>query len=82
MTIEVCMGSSCHAKGSSRVLDLLKKAIKDNQLEDKVTLAGTLCLGHCGEPGANLKIGEEVITGITEENFNDFFETRVKNAVK
>jgi len=81
MTIEVCMGSSCHAKGASRILDLLRNAIKENNLEDKVSLAGTLCLGHCAEPGANMKIGDEVITGITEDNFADFFETRVKKVV-
>lgn len=81
MTIEVCMGSSCHAKGASRVLDQLRNAIKSNNLEDKVSLAGTLCLGHCGEPGANMKIDGEVVTGITEDNFADFFETRIKKNV-
>ncbi|AEE17441.1 hypothetical protein Trebr_2026 [Treponema brennaborense DSM 12168] len=81
MTIEACMGSSCHAKGAGRILELLKKAIKENGLENKVTLAGTLCLGRCGEPGANLKIGDEVITGITEANFAEFFDTRVKKVV-
>ena len=79
--IQVCMGSSCHAKGASRVLDLLRNAIKENNLEDKITLAGTLCLGHCAEPGANMKINGEVVTGITEENFAEFFETRIKKIV-
>ena len=37
MKIEVCMGSSCHAKGASRVLDLLREAIAANKLEDKIT---------------------------------------------
>ena len=68
-------------KGASRILDLLRNAIKENNLEDKVSLAGTLCLCHCAEPGANMKIGDEVITGITEDNFADFFETRVKKVV-
>ncbi len=81
MTVEVCMGSSCHAKGASRVLDLLRNAIKENNLEDKITLTGTLCLGHCAEPGANMKINGEVVTGITEENFAEFFETRIKKVV-
>mgnify|MGYP003300612015 CR=1 FL=1 len=30
--ITVCMGSSCHAKGASRVLDLLREAIAANKL--------------------------------------------------
>ena len=37
MKIEVCMGSSCHAKGASRVLDLLREAIAANKLEDKIS---------------------------------------------
>lgn len=80
MTIEICMGSSCHARGASRVLDLLRKAISENNLEDKINLSGTLCLGLCAEPGANMKIDEEVVTGITEENFAEFFENRIKKA--
>ncbi|MBE6345233.1 MAG: (2Fe-2S) ferredoxin domain-containing protein [Spirochaetaceae bacterium] len=78
MTIEVCMGSSCHAKGASRVLDMLRKAISENNLEDKINLSGTLCLGQCAEPGANMKIDGEIVTDITEENFPDFFENRIK----
>lgn len=82
MKIEACMGSSCHAKGASRVLELLKNAIKDNGLSDKVELAGSLCLGHCGEPGANLKINDEVFTGITPENFDEFFKAHVTDVAK
>ena len=51
MKIEVCMGSSCHAKGASRVLDLLREAIAANKLEDKIELAGSICLGSCKENG-------------------------------
>ena len=82
MKIEACMGSSCHAKGAGRVLELLKKAIKDKGLSDKVELAGSLCFGHCGEPGANLKINDEVFTGITVENFDDFFKAHVTDVLK
>jgi NADH:ubiquinone oxidoreductase subunit E len=77
MKIELCLGSSCHVKGAQDILKLLKEAIKAHNLENKVTLAGTLCLGHCGEPGANLKIGEEIITGITKDNFDEFFKNKV-----
>lgn len=82
MKIEVCMGSSCHAKGAGSVLNLLKDAIASNKLEDKVELAGSICLGHCKESGANLKIDGEVVTGITKENFYDFFNTKIIAALK
>jgi NADH:ubiquinone oxidoreductase subunit E len=78
MKIELCMGSSCHVKGSQSVLDALKDGIRENKLEGKVILAGSVCLGACKSGGANLKLDGEVVTGITKENFPEFFETRVK----
>ncbi len=78
MKIEVCMGSSCHAKGSQGVIEMLKKAIAANGFGDKIELAGSICLGHCAEPGANMKIDGEVVTGITAENFDEFFNTHIK----
>ena len=46
MQVLVCVGSSCHLKGSYDIIELMKKAIKDNKLEDKVTLKATFCLGR------------------------------------
>lgn len=82
MKIEVCFGSSCHVKGSKSILELLKTELKKNGLEDKVELAGSICLGACKENGANMKIDGEIVTGITKENFPEFFKTRVLNVVK
>lgn len=78
MTIELCFGSSCHVKGSSAVYEMLKEAIKINDLEKKVKIAGTLCLGHCNSGGANMKIDGEIVTGVTKENFDQIFSEKVK----
>ncbi|OJF75616.1 MAG: NADH dehydrogenase [Treponema sp. CETP13] len=78
MKIECCLGSSCHVKSGPQILELLKKTIKEKSLENKIELAGCMCLGHCEEPGANLRIDGEVITGITEENFSDFWKNKVE----
>lgn len=79
MTISVCIGSSCHVKRSADIIALLREAIKTNNLEDKVELKGTTCLGHCASGGANLKVNDEVVEGITKENFNEFFQEKVLN---
>ena len=79
MTISVCIGSSCHVKRSADIIALLREAIKTNNLEDKVELKGTTCLGHCASCGANLKVEDEVVEGITKENFKDFFQEKVLN---
>ena len=77
MIISVCVGSSCHLKGSYDVIELFKSALASNNLEDKVTLKATFCLGKCGVAGVTVKIDNEIITGVTTENFNEIFQTNV-----
>ena len=45
--VTVCVGSSCHLKGSRQVVEGLRQLIVDNKLEDKIDLAGTFCMGKC-----------------------------------
>ncbi|MCI6674149.1 MAG: (2Fe-2S) ferredoxin domain-containing protein [Sphaerochaetaceae bacterium] len=78
MKIEVCFGSSCHVKGSPQIFQMLQDEIKKNHLEDKVSLGGTLCMGHCKEPGANLMIDGTVFTGLTADTFDAFFDEHVR----
>lgn len=77
MKIEICMGSSCHVKGSKTVLELLRSQIKEHKLESKVQLAGSVCLGQCKSEGTNMKIDGEIVTGINAGNFSEFFKSRV-----
>lgn len=77
MTILVCVGSSCHLKGSYEIIELMKDAISKNNLEDKVSLKATFCLGKCGVAGVSIKVDDEIITGVTVENFNDIFAKHV-----
>lgn len=77
MIISVCVGSSCHLKGSYDVIQLFKEALAKNNLADKVTLKATFCLGKCGVAGVSVKIDDEIITGVTTENFNEIFDSYV-----
>ncbi len=77
MIISVCVGSSCHLKGSYDVIQLFKEALAKNNLMDKVTLKATFCLGKCGVAGVSVKIDDEIITGVTTENFNEIFDSYV-----
>ena len=45
MKITVCIGSSCHIKGSRIVVEELQALINEKNLSDKVELAGTFCMG-------------------------------------
>ena len=62
LVIQVCVGSSCHLKGSHTIVKLMKKAIAENNLQDKVELKATFCLGHCTD-GPSVKVGDEVCRG-------------------
>ena len=79
LVIYVCVGSSCHLKGSHTIVKLMKKAIADYNLKDKVELKATFCLGHC-KAGPSVKVGDEVF-GMTEENFQKLFEEKVLSRV-
>ena len=77
MIIKICVGSSCHLKGSSEIVRLLTEEIKSRSLEDEITLAGSFCLGKCNRSGVTVQLDEEIHAGITPENFKEFFETKV-----
>ena len=51
MKITVCIGSSCHIKGSRQVVEQLQYLISENKLGDKVELGGTFCMGKCQHNG-------------------------------
>lgn len=44
MDIYVCVGSSCHLKGSYSIVNLMREALKENFLEDRVNLLASFCL--------------------------------------
>ncbi len=81
MLIQVCVGSSCHLKGSPEIVELLQKAVSDYHLEDEVTLAGSFCIGKCNRIGVTIQIDDDIHTGITKECFKEFFEENVLNKI-
>lgn len=82
MIISVCVGSSCHLKGSYDVIEAFKSAISSHNLEQQVTLKATFCLGKCGVAGVSVKIDNEIITGVTVENFNSIFNQYVLEKIQ
>ena len=60
MKITVCVGSSCHVKGSHEVVARLEQLITEHQLKDQVEMTGTFCIGRCQEGVCVLVDGEFV----------------------
>lgn len=77
MIIQICVGSSCHIKGSAEIVELLKQAVAKNNLDGDITLAGSFCVGKCNRIGVTVQIDDSIHTGITSENFEEFFQNNV-----
>ena len=77
MIIQICVGSSCHIKGSAEIVQLLQDAVAEHHLENEVTLAGSFCIGKCNRIGVTVQVNDEVHTGVTKEGFKEFFQEHV-----
>ncbi len=79
MKITVCIGSSCHIKGSRQVVEELQYLIKENSLGDKVELGGTFCMGKC-QQGVCVTV-DDAFHSVTPETVKEFFEKEVLKKV-
>lgn len=78
--ITVCIGSSCHIKGSRQVVEQLQYLIAKNNLNDNVELSGTFCMGKC-QNGVCVKVNDELFS-LTPDQVNEFFEKNVVEKLK
>lgn len=76
MDILVCIGSSCHLKGSRLVIQRLDEIIKEKGLEQKVTLKGSFCMGQCASDGIAVKC-QGTVYSLKPENVDEFFENTI-----
>ena len=74
MKVTVCIGSSCHIKGSRQVVEELQRLIAANNLGDKVELSGTFCMGRCQE-GVCVTADDEFFS-VSPDNVDEFFKSR------
>lgn len=80
MKVTVCIGSSCHIKGSRQVVEQLQHLISKNKLEDCVELGGTFCMGKC-QQGVCVTVDDKFYS-VSPEAVEDFFEKNILNVVK
>lgn len=79
MKITVCIGSSCHLKGSRQVVEQLQYLIAQHNLKDQVELSGTFCMGNC-QKGVCVTLDGEMHS-LSPDTVNQFFETQVLSRV-
>lgn len=69
VTISLCMGSSCFARGNRQVLQKIEQFIDRHQLSEQVQLKGHLCNNECGK-GPHLIIGQQHYEGVKPEQID------------
>ena len=82
LIVQVCVGSSCHLKGSEAIVGLFENAIAEHHLEDEVVLYGSFCIGKCNRVGVTVQVNDDVHVGITTENFRDFFKQNILDVIE
>lgn len=75
MTITICIGSSCHLKGSREIVSQLEQLITAHNLMNQVELNGSFCMGDCVN-GVSVKIDGELFS-LRPEATKEFFQTEV-----
>lgn len=75
MIISICVGSSCHLKGSREIVTMLESLIQEHHLKDKVELNGSFCMGNCVQ-GVCVRI-DNTLFSVHPETTKDFFENEV-----
>ncbi|MDD6262193.1 MAG: (2Fe-2S) ferredoxin domain-containing protein [Clostridiales bacterium] len=75
MKVTICIGSSCHLKGSRQVVEQLQKLVGEKSLDGEVELAGTFCLGRCQE-GVCVTVDDGFFS-VSPDTVNEFFENQI-----
>ena len=77
--VTICIGSSCHLKGSRQVVEELQRLVADHQLKDKVELAGQFCMGNC-QNGVCVTVNGESYS-LAPDDTGSFFDRQVVSRI-
>ena len=80
--VQICVGSSCHLKGSADIVELFERSISEHHLEDEVVLSGSFCIGKCNCIGVTVQVNDDVHVGVTRDNFSEFFKKNILDVIE
>ncbi len=73
MKVSICVGSSCHLKGSHEVIVRLQELIKEYHVFNDIELCASFCLGNCAK-GVSMMVDNDLISNANEETIDDIFK--------
>ena len=80
--VQICIGSSCHLKGSQEIVELFQNAVEEYHLEEEIVLSGSFCIGKCNRIGVTVQVNDDVHVGVTRENFREFFKENILDVIE
>ena len=81
MKITICIGSSCHLKGSYNVIQTFQQKLEEEKLHDKVEMKATFCCKQCHADGISVVVNDKVF-GVKPDKADEFFDTEVAPPAK
>lgn len=76
MVVYVCIGSSCHLKGSYDVIKKITELVEHNKLEESVTVKAAFCLGKCTQ-SVSVRINEDEYFSVNKNDVREFFDSEI-----
>ena len=78
--VQVCVGTSCHLKGSYNIVTAFQQLIEAHRLHDAVDLRLAFCMKHCQE-GVCVAVDDRVYS-VRPETAGAFFRETVLPAAE
>jgi len=76
MVVSICVGSSCHLKGSLDVITRIQQLIKEYHLQNQIELKASFCMNNCAK-GVSMTIDDELISNANKDTIEQIFNEKI-----
>ncbi|MDD6255009.1 MAG: (2Fe-2S) ferredoxin domain-containing protein [Eubacteriales bacterium] len=73
----MCVGTSCHLKGSHHAINKLAELIKEYGLENEVELKASFCMDRCEGDAIAAEVDGRPVYDMTEQNVDEVFRREI-----
>lgn len=70
--VKVCVGSSCHMRGSYQVIKTFQELVARNGLKDEIAIKAAFCMGRCLQ-GISVLVDEQPVQNVGFQNAEQVF---------
>jgi NADH:ubiquinone oxidoreductase subunit E len=77
----VCIGSSCHIKGSYNVIQTFQQLIEEESLHEKIDFKSSFCQKQCQHAGVAVTV-DGTAHQVTADKAREFFYAHIMSKIK